>query len=111
MRCGAAASTTASRDLAGCSGSFDRVLCTQRMIPTDATSRSGQAQRLKALPSPLAGEGLTVLQHALKGERVASQKILSKCPPHPFYFIAAPSCPPPRGGRANAAPACSRLDY
>jgi hypothetical protein len=34
------------------------VLCSQQMIPTDATSRSDRARRLKALPSPHPNLGL-----------------------------------------------------
>src|SRR2546425_596667 len=56
-------------------------------------------------PSPLAGEGSSVLPRVMMGEGLASQKVFTKKPPHPSGFVAAPLRPLPQGARARAAPA------
>src|SRR5258708_1933343 len=60
---------------------------------------------------PLAGEGSSEVQRGMRGEGGAKPRILSKRPPHPFYIAATSSCPPPRGGRANAAPTHKGINY
>ena len=58
--------------------------------------------RAQFLPSPLAGEGHSVVQHPRRGEGFASQEALfAKRPPHPSSRVAAPSCPLPQGERAK----------
>jgi len=57
------------------------------------------------VPSPLAGEGMTVVQHALKGEGDLA-KILSKRPPHPFFFVAPPSSLPREGEGKSGTGRC-----
>src|SRR5258707_13271689 len=62
--------------------------------------------RTRVLPSPLAGEGLTVLQHAQKGEGVASQKILSKRSPSPHSTSLQHRAALPREGPARGEGKC-----
>jgi hypothetical protein len=51
------------------------------------------------LPSPLAGEGISM--YGLR--RMGEGGCLQKMPPHPFFALPTPTCPLPRGERANAA--------
>src|SRR5205814_410515 len=73
---------------------------------TPCTSSSGVALIAlpRTLPSPLAGEGYSVVQQCMKGEGDSSQEArVAKRPPHPFFGVAAPTSPLPQGERAKTA--------
>jgi hypothetical protein len=53
---------------------------------------------LLTVPSPLAGEGSSVLPRVMMGEGVRVTRT-----PHPFEFVGAPLCPLPQGERAREA--------
>src|ERR1700730_6818648 len=53
---------------------------------------------LVTMPSPLAGEGSSVLPRVMMGEGVRVTRT-----PHPFEFVGAPLCPLPQGERAREA--------
>jgi hypothetical protein len=53
---------------------------------------------LVTMPSPLAGEGSSVLPRVMTGEGVHVTRT-----PHPFEFVGAPLSPLPQGERAREA--------
>jgi hypothetical protein len=73
-------------------GLFDIV----RMESKARIARAG-AVRVTA-PSPLAGEGSSMVLRARKGEGYAART------PHPFQCVGTPLCPLPQGERARKAP-------
>jgi len=74
-------------------------------LAPDRASAQDAAPLSPTAPSPLAGEGSSVLPRAMMGEGFASQKLLTKKTPHPSGFVAAPLRPLPQGARARAAQA------
>jgi hypothetical protein len=66
------------------------------------TPSEGAASAVAVIvPSPLAGEGGSMLPRARMGEGC----LFESNPPHPFEFVGTPLCPLPQGARALEASA------
>ena len=65
----------------------------QQAVAFDSRPDAGDADTWA--PSPLAGEGSTVVQHILEGEGAASERI-AHLAPSPFIFAETPSSPLPQ---------------